>query len=163
MKKCLGNGLVLHFTKNFPRRFRRSNKKFQVTLGVGANVGDSIRRFEKLLIVLHRSKIVDLRMSSPILKNPPFGYLDQDDFYNCTLVVQTNLYPQAFLRYVLRLEKKFKRRRSFKNAPRTLDLDIIFFSNFVINTKDLRVPHPKWSERQSVVIPLRYMYGIKNV
>jgi 2-amino-4-hydroxy-6-hydroxymethyldihydropteridine diphosphokinase len=163
MKKRLDERLSLYRTKNFPRRYKPSDKKFRVTLGAGANVGDSMRRFEKLLVVLQKSKFVDVCQTSPVLKNPPFGYLDQEDFYNCIIVLQTNLYPQAFLRYVLRVEKKFKRRRSFKNAPRTLDLDIIFFSNFVINSKDLSVPHPKWSERQSVVIPLRYMYGIKNV
>ena len=60
----------------------------------------------------------------------------------------------AFLDYLMRLEKKFGRRRSFANAPRTLDLDIIFFDNRVIKTKKLSVPHPSWSKRESVVIPL---------
>jgi len=61
---------------------------------------------------------------------------------------------QAFLTYLLRLEKRFGRKRSFENAPRTLDLDIIFFDNRIINTKTLQVPHPSWSERESVLIPL---------
>jgi 2-amino-4-hydroxy-6-hydroxymethyldihydropteridine diphosphokinase len=65
--------------------------------------------------------------------------------------------PLEFLDYLMRLEKKFARKRSFANAPRTLDLDIIFFDNRVIKTPRLTVPHPHWFERESVVIPLAGM------
>ena len=54
----------------------------------------------------------------------------------------------------MRLEKKFARKRSFANAPRTLDLDIIFFDNRIVNTKKLQIPHPSWQKRESVTIPL---------
>ena len=61
---------------------------------------------------------------------------------------------KVFLAYLLRLEKRFGRKRSFANAPRSLDLDIIFFDNLVINTPKLTLPHPGWHERESVLIPL---------
>jgi 2-amino-4-hydroxy-6-hydroxymethyldihydropteridine diphosphokinase len=61
---------------------------------------------------------------------------------------------RLFLDYLLRVEKKFARKRSFANAPRTLDLDIIFFDNIVINTPKLQIPHKSWFKRNSVVIPL---------
>lgn len=162
MKRTLSHSLSLLFYKNFPKTFQKSDKKYKVTLGIGGNVGDTYRIFEKLLVEFQRSKFVDLVATAPILKNPPFGYADQNDFYNSIVIVQTNLLPHEFLCYILRVEKKFKRKRSFKNAPRSLDLDIIFFDNFSIETQELTLPHPKWSQRQSVVIPLRYMYGIKN-
>ena len=54
----------------------------------------------------------------------------------------------------MRLEKKFARKRSFANAPRTLDLDIIFFDDRFINTKKLHIPHISWYQRESVTIPL---------
>ena len=54
----------------------------------------------------------------------------------------------------MRLEKRFARRRSFANAPRTLDLDIIFFDKRVVKSEKLTIPHANWSERQSVLIPL---------
>jgi 2-amino-4-hydroxy-6-hydroxymethyldihydropteridine diphosphokinase len=57
-----------------------------------------------------------------------------------------------------RYENRFKRTRSFKDAPRTLDIDIIFFANKKINTKQLTIPHKNWSQRESVVIPLSRMY-----
>lgn len=162
MKKRLSSQLYLIKTVSFAKYFQRGSKKHKVILGVGGNVGNSLRIFHKLLIFFQRSKFVELIQTSPILKNPPFGYLDQPDFYNCVVVVKTDLNPHAFLRYILAVEKKFKRKRSFKDAPRSLDLDIIFFSNFVIQTDDLTIPHPKWSERESVVIPLRYLYECKN-
>jgi len=63
--------------------------------------------------------------------------------------------PLVFLDYLHRVEKKFARKRSFANAPRTLDLDIIFFDNRVVKLDRLTIPHVSWFERDSVVIPLR--------
>lgn len=162
MKISLSPALTLFKNRYFPATFNHKIKNFQVTLGIGGNEGDSRRIFHKLLIHLKKSKCVKLIQSGPILKNPPFGFKEQNDFYNTVIILETKLLPKEFLRYILRVEKKFKRKRSFKNAPRTLDLDIIFFSKYVIDSKDLTIPHPLWSERESVVIPLRYMYGIKN-
>ena len=67
--------------------------------------------------------------------------------------------PKKLLNYLLHLEKKFGRKRSFENAPRTLDLDMIFFDNRVINTPSLTLPHPSWSIRESVVIPLAGLHS----
>ncbi len=164
MKRQLSPELTLHFSRNFPAYFGGSHKRYRVTLGVGGNLGDVRRRFERLLIYLRKDPVLDPVASAPVLKNPPFGYLEQKDFYNTVLIVHTNLRPEPFLRHLLRIEKRFKRKRSFKNAPRSLDLDIIFFDKFSIETKDLSVPHPRWSERESVVIPLRCITdGIKNI
>ena len=83
--------------------------------------------------------------------------MDQDDFYNSVMVVKTNLQPEAFLRYVLAVELKFGRKRSFANAPRTLDIDIIFYEDRKMSSKQLTLPHPYWQERESVIIPMEYM------
>lgn len=132
----------------------KSSHRYEVTVGVGGNVGDVRRRFEHLYFYFKRDKRVSLSKVSLILKNPPFGFLNQDDFFNSIFILKTNMQPISFLDYLQRIEKRFARKRSFTNAPRTLDLDIIFFDNRVINTPRLRVPHPGWSKRQSVVIPL---------
>ena len=108
------------------------------------------RRFEHLLVALKRVAGVDVVRSSAILRNPPFGYLKQPFFYNAVLVVRTLLEPHRLLTLLQQMEKRFGRRRSFANAPRTLDLDIIFFDGRVIHSKRLTVPHPHWHERQSV-------------
>ena len=126
----------------------------QVVIGVGGNLGDVKRRFEHLFFQMQKDVHLDIVQTSLILKNPPFGYANQDDFLNSIIVVKTSMQPIAFLDYLMRLEKKFGRTRSFANAPRTLDLDMIFFDKRVLNTKKLTLPHPSWSQRESVVIPL---------
>ena len=131
-----------------------SSHRYQSVIGIGGNIGDVKRRFERLFYEIKKDKRVQLIETSLILKNPPFGYEEQDDFFNSIIVLKTSMQPHAFLDYLMRLEKKFARKRSFANAPRTLDLDIIFFDNRVIKTKKLTVPHPFWSTRESVVIPL---------
>ncbi len=136
---------------------KNSSKRYRATVGIGGNIGDVKRRFEHLLVEIERDKRVDLIQSSLILKNPPFGFINQDDFFNSIIVLQVNMQPLKFLDYLMRLEKKFARKRSFANAPRTLDLDIIFFDNRVINTPKLTVPHVDWFNRESVVIPLAGM------
>lgn len=126
-------------------------------LGIGGNIGDVIRRFEHLFWFLKRSSFVYIRKTAPIVKNPPFGYLEQGDFYNSLILIETLLTPKALLRYVLRVEKIFGRKRLFKDGPRTLDIDIIFYENVKMKTKSLTLPHPGWKERSSVLMPLRYL------
>lgn len=158
LKRRLTESLTTFKGRHFgQKRIKYSSKRYSVTLGIGGNVGDVKRRFYHLLVTIKRDKRVDVLQTSLILKNPPFGFIDQDDFFNSIIVVQVNMQAKFFLDYLMRLEKKFARRRSFANAPRTLDLDIIFFDNRVIKTDRLTVPHSEWSKRESVVIPLASM------
>jgi 2-amino-4-hydroxy-6-hydroxymethyldihydropteridine diphosphokinase len=158
IKKVLFSDLVLISSQHFPSvRQRKKSKKHKVLLGIGGNVGDVLRRFEHLFQYLKTSRFVTVLETAPILKNPPFGYLDQDDFYNSLILVETNLTPRALLRYILRVEKKFGRKRLFKDGPRTLDIDIIFYENVKMDTEVLTIPHPEWMNRASVLIPLSKM------
>ncbi|RLA71034.1 MAG: 2-amino-4-hydroxy-6-hydroxymethyldihydropteridine diphosphokinase [Epsilonproteobacteria bacterium] len=165
LKRRLSDKLTL-----IKSRQRRLNRRLpplfthRVTVGIGGNIGDVARRFNHLQLYLQRDPRFKIIETAPILKNPPFGYLEQDDFLNSVIVMKTPLNPYEVLRFLLRTEKHFGRKRSFANAPRTLDLDIIFFDNVKINTPTLQLPHPHWSERESVVIPMHYMrqYARKN-
>ncbi|RLA61838.1 MAG: 2-amino-4-hydroxy-6-hydroxymethyldihydropteridine diphosphokinase [Epsilonproteobacteria bacterium] len=155
-RKVLNNKYTLISTAHFPYNTRRKGAK-QALLGIGGNMGDVVRRFENLFWYLKRSKYIHIYRTAAILKNPAFGYTEQEDFYNSLIQIETSLTPRALLSYVLRIEKVFGRKRSFKDAPRTLDIDIIFYENIQMETKDLRLPHPQWMKRPSVLIPLRYM------
>jgi len=138
-----------------------ANQRHRAIIGVGGNVGDVLRRFEHLFWYLKESKRVTLLESAPILRNPPFGYLDQADFYNTIIVLETSLTPGQLLRFLLHTEKRFGRKRSIKDGPRTLDLDIIFYDKITIDSKRLKIPHPDWMNRKSVLIPLMYLKGKK--
>ncbi|MDD2651560.1 MAG: 2-amino-4-hydroxy-6-hydroxymethyldihydropteridine diphosphokinase [Sulfurimonas sp.] len=140
--------------RSFKARSPKSSHRYSVTVGIGGNVGDVLRRFDRLCTYLRRDKRVELLQKSLILKNPPFGFTRQDDFFNSIIVLKTSMQPMIFLDYLMRVEKKFARKRSFANAPRTLDLDIIFFDKRVVATQKLQIPHAEWFKRESVLIPL---------
>jgi len=154
-KRAINEDLTQFSNQNFPYISPCSfSYRYQAIIGIGGNQGDTKRRFEKLFYFFKRSKQLQLLRSSAILKNPPFGYLNQPFFYNAVMVISTNLQPKQLLRFLQSVEKRFRRKRSFKDAPRTLDLDILFFQNRTLQTKDLTIPHPGWKERESVLIPL---------
>jgi len=158
MKKKLDKDNTLYYQEKYPYLSKvKSNKPYQALLGIGGNIGDVRRRFNHLFIALERSGYVDVVETSPILKNPPFGYHQQEDFYNSLIIVKTCLKPKALLRYILHKEKEFGRRRSFANAPRTLDIDMIFYENVKMKSRELILPHPHWMKRTSVLIPLNHL------
>lgn len=144
---------------HYPYLSAKSLHKREALLGIGGNIGDVVRRFERLFAFLNRSALVHIKETSPIVKNPPFGYIEQEDFYNALIRIETDLTPKALLRYILKVEKRFGRKRLFKDGPRTLDIDIIFYENISFQDETLTIPHPHWYERDSVLIPLSYMKG----
>ena len=156
-KKIDANNTLIR-TKDFPS-ILSSQSGYRALLGIGGNIGDVVRRFEHLFHYLKRSSLLRIIETAPIVKNPPFGYTEQGDFYNSILLIETFLTPKALLRYVLRIEKVFGRKRLFKDGPRTLDIDIIFYENVKMETNELTLPHPGWRERASVLIPLSLMKG----
>lgn len=154
-KRILSASLTLISGVRFPYKHKKKSlHRYEVTIGIGGNVGDVLRRFNHLFFKLKSDKRVEIVKTGPILKNPPFGYLEQDDFLNSVVILFTSMEPKEFLAFLMRMEKRFSRKRSFANAPRTLDLDILFFDNRIVNTKKLTIPHPAHKERESVMIPL---------
>ena len=161
MKSIIFDKSELFFIKNFPYKNKKLPfLKYDVTIGIGGNVGNTIRIFNKLFLILQKDNKFHILRTSPLLKNPAFGFTKQKDFINCVMILQTNLSAHIILREMQKYEYRFKRKRTFKNAPRTLDIDIIFIEKnnkqILINSKDLNVPHVFWHERDSVKIPLAY-------
>ncbi|WP_170018927.1 2-amino-4-hydroxy-6-hydroxymethyldihydropteridine diphosphokinase [Campylobacter sp. RM16190] len=135
----------------------KSDFKYSVLLGIGGNIGDSKRRFDKFFRLLQDDKRINLVESSQILVNEAFGFREQADFYNAVILIQTSLSARALLKVTLNLERRFRRVRSFKNAPRTLDVDILYFSGRNRNDSRLTLPHKGAEERLSVILPLGVM------
>lgn len=142
----------------FPmRRRERGNFKNLYLLGLGGNLGDVRRRFERFYRVLQSDTRFFVAQNSLILKNKPFGFLRQENFLNAVMLVQSSLAPLSLLKIMQRAELKFGRKRSFKNAPRTLDVDILYASAKVRPSSRLALPHPGVNERISVILPLGTM------
>ena len=142
----------------FPiRRRERGNFKNLYLLGLGGNLGDVRRRFERFYRVLQSDTRFFVAQNSLILKNKPFGFLRQENFLNAVMLVQSSLWPNPMLKIMQRAELKFGRKRSFKNAPRTLDVDILYASAKVRPDGRLALPYPGANERISVILPLGAM------
>jgi len=154
----LSDKLTLYKEPGFPASYKTATHfRHRAIIGIGGNVGDVRRRFHHLLVFLQRQKNITVLHTGPILQNPPFGYTEQDDFFNSVIEVSTSMQPRELLGFLLRVEKHFGRKRSFANAPRTLDLDLVFFDDVRMNTPTLTLPHPHWQERESVLIPLKLL------
>jgi len=143
---------------------KKAKKHFahRVVVGLGGNEGDVKKRFVKLYRLFLDDPRFFFFFILYVFQNPSFGYLDQPDFYNAVVVLQTSLNAKALLKVLLRFEHLFGRVRLFKNGPRTLDLDIIFFDNQKIQQPNLIVPHPRWHERASVIVPLFTLKSFKG-
>ena len=156
LKRQLDENHTLYLNRCFPQsRSQPHGYRHRVIVGVGGNVGDVQRRLAHLWIYLRRTTQIYPIQNGVIVRNPPFGYTQQADFDNTVIQIATSLNPRTLLRRLLRIEKHFGRKRSFANAPRTLDLDMIFFDKKRMNTAHLTLPHPGYKERLSVLIPLR--------
>ncbi|WP_353661994.1 2-amino-4-hydroxy-6-hydroxymethyldihydropteridine diphosphokinase [Hydrogenimonas sp. SS33] len=158
----LSDRLALVATRRFPARFGAAGLPHRAVVGIGGNVGDVASRFDRVIDYMRRSGRVRVLETSPLLENPPFGYLDQPDFLNGVILLETAMDALSLMRWLLWVEKRFGRRRTFPNAPRTLDLDIIFYDDLQKRTRRLYVPHPHYRERESVMIPLQFLEGMRR-
>lgn len=133
--------------------------KYLAWVGLGSNIKDEKKRLNALFRILMDDRRLKVIATSPFLINAAFAYEAQKDFTNAVMVVQTNLHARAFLKVLLYYELKFKRERTFKNAPRTLDLDLLYFSQKSKQDAWCRVPHIGAGERISVILPLGLLKG----
>lgn len=123
-------------------------------VGIGANLDDPAARvrgaFESLA-ALPRTRLVK---RSSLYRTEPQGYRSQPDFVNAVAALDTELAPAGLLAALQALEAQAGRTRSFPNAPRTLDLDLLLYGGERIDRPGLTVPHPRMHERAFVLVPL---------
>jgi GTP cyclohydrolase-4 len=91
---------------------------------------------------------------SSCYETKPVGHLEQPDFLNMTCLVTTELSPQDLLFFLKQIERQMGRQTSFRNAPRPIDLDILFYDDLILESPELIIPHPRMSERAFVLVPL---------
>ena len=124
------------------------------TIGLGANLNDPAAQVEYALAELDRLPGTRLIAQSSLYASAPVGYVDQPDFINAVAQVETTLAPRALLAALLDIEHRHGRERSFRNAPRTLDLDLLLYGNAHFHEEGLTLPHPRMCERGFVLLPL---------
>lgn len=123
-------------------------------VGLGANIGDPRAQFDAAWDAIGRLPQTRAVARSALYRTAPLGYENQPDFLNCVGKVDTTLAPHALLQNLQKIEQDLGRARSFRNAPRTIDLDLLLYGDCVVDTRDLVVPHPRMHERAFVLEPL---------
>lgn len=123
-------------------------------IGLGSNmVGPDaqVLRAMDAIATLPQTRVL---ARSSLYRSAPVGYLDQPDFINAVVQVETALAPRALLEALLALEQAQGRTREFQNAPRTLDLDVLLYDDLQHHEHGLTVPHPQMHKRAFVLLPL---------
>jgi 2-amino-4-hydroxy-6-hydroxymethyldihydropteridine diphosphokinase len=124
------------------------------TIGLGANLDDPAAQVEYALAELDRLPETRLIARSALYASAPVGYVDQPDFVNAVAQVETGLAPRTLLEALFDIEHRHGRARSFRNAPRTLDLDLLLYGGACFHEEGLTLPHPRMTERAFVLVPL---------
>ena len=123
-------------------------------VGIGSNLGDPRAHVMQAFDELDRLPHTRVVKKSSLYRSAPVGYADQPDFVNAVAQLETGLPAERLLAEMQDVEARHGRRRSFPNAPRTLDLDLLLFGNLTLDTPALRIPHPRMHERAFVLKPL---------
>jgi 2-amino-4-hydroxy-6-hydroxymethyldihydropteridine diphosphokinase len=123
-------------------------------VGVGANLGDAAGQVEAAIGALGRLPGTRLVRASSLYRSAPLGYAAQPDFVNAAVLLETELPPRGLLEALHGIEDRAGRRRTFKDAPRALDLDLLLYDGQVIDAPDLVLPHPRLHERAFALAPL---------
>ncbi len=130
-----------------------NGKLFTVYLSLGSNIGDRKKNILKALELL-KQKNISIIKSSSFYETEPFGFKQQRWFYNIVVECRTNLSPFSLLNETQKIEKKIGKKKMSRWGPRKIDIDIIFYEDFVINTKKLIIPHPMMHLRNFVLVPM---------
>lgn len=134
----------------------------KVYIAFGSNMGDKETYIKDAIEEIKENNFFRQIEVSDFFYSTPYGGVEQDDFVNGVLEAETMLEPYELLDYLHELEKKANRVRKEHWGPRTLDLDIIFYDNLVLDEKELQIPHKDMKNRDFVLVPLAQLAGYKR-
>jgi 2-amino-4-hydroxy-6-hydroxymethyldihydropteridine diphosphokinase len=121
-------------------------------IALGSNLGDRLDLLRRAVARL--AGLGTIAALSSVYETAPVGYTDQPAFLNAVIMLETERSPVALLRSLLAIEAGLGRVRSFPNAPRTLDLDLLLVGDQIVSSPELALPHPRLHERAFVLVPL---------
>lgn len=125
-----------------------------VFLGLGSNMGDSAEILRAAVNDLSKLSWLRLEAFSSVYRSAAVGYADQPDFLNAVAAFSCEKSPEILLENCMAIEQAHGRVRRFRNGPRTLDIDILFFEGETRASEQLTLPHPRAAERAFVMLPL---------
>lgn len=122
-------------------------------VGLGANLGDPLRTLRSALGSIAQAPATSLQACSSFYRSAPVE-ADGPDFFNAVAVIRTGMQPLECLHFLQALEAVHHRERPYRNAPRTLDLDLLLWGEDTLSLPELQVPHPRMHQRAFVLVPL---------
>lgn len=123
-------------------------------IGLGSNLDEPHKQLQRAFAELDRLQDTRLIARSSLYGSAPLGFAEQPDFVNAVAKVETALSPQTLLQALLQVEQGHGRERTFRNAPRTLDLDLLLYDDLQLHEHGLTVPHAQMQSRAFVLQPL---------
>ncbi len=135
----------------------------KAVLGIGTNIGDRQENIDNSLDAFSLVPGVEVLRVSDVYETEPWGFKEQQNFYNIVCEIETSLSPEALLGVCLGIEAGMGRVRQFENGPRVIDLDVLVYEEEKRNTKELILPHPRIEERAFVLVPLKDLYPDMDV
>lgn len=133
-----------------------NNQNFIVHLSLGTNLGNRLSNLQKAVRLI-QDKIGSIDKKSSVYENPPLGFEAEIFFYNVCVSVKTKLSPKEVLIHLQAIEKKLGRTKKTTEGgftSRIIDIDLILFENQILDLEDLKIPHPLFSDRKFVLLPL---------
>ena len=131
----------------------------KAVIGIGTNIGNRAENIRNAVEALNLLPDVKVLRCASIYETDPWGYTEQQSFYNTVVEVETSKSPEILLGACLGIEAGMGRVREFKNGPRVIDLDLLVFEKYENNSSHITVPHSLIGERDFVLIPLKELYN----
>ena len=128
-------------------------KSIPVAIALGSNLGNSQQILDDAVKTIENLSEIELIARSRWYQTKPIGPI-QPDYLNGCITLKTTLAPESLLSCLWDIEHKFGRERNIRWGARTLDLDLIFYDDLVLDSPTLQIPHPRMRERTFVLVPL---------
>ncbi|NLJ08616.1 MAG: 2-amino-4-hydroxy-6-hydroxymethyldihydropteridine diphosphokinase [Sphingobacteriales bacterium] len=131
--------------------------KNRAILSLGSNLGDRLMNLHTAMKLL-TADTGELTINSSVYETEPWGLKEQPDFLNMVVGIETELSPQQLLSEIKYIEDELLREKSIRWGSRSIDIDILFFNDLVINSDILTIPHPEIANRRFVLVPLAEIF-----
>lgn len=126
-------------------------KRHKAYIGLGSNIGDKEKYLKEAINKISAEKNIEIEKQSSFIVTKPWGYVEQEDFLNAVVEIETTLEPEELMDLLLKIETELDRERTIKWGPRTIDLDIIMYDDLISSNEKVVLPHPRMHEREFVL------------
>jgi len=123
----------------------------RVFIGLGTNLGEREKNLQEAVALLGASDGITILKESSVLETKPVDLINQPDFLNKAIIIETSYNPPTLLDILKSIERAMGRTPVIAKGPRLIDLDILVFGDTVLNTPDLKIPHPEIKKRKFIL------------